>query len=243
MKQLALVMLSVCVAFAQTQQVSVGNNSPNIDHVAGNLTITYTLVEQGPCTIVSGTSPDSAGRISSDYASSLFKDADVTRLPFGPSDRPFISDAGTSLPNTFSFPPSVTADGLPTSLASPVKPLSWLEDSNATSDRPLTGGVIADYPSSLSVITIIKLSLSDVIAGSTVADSVAGTHIDNPIFARALTVRTALDSPPFANTLVGSSSILTGTDYASLSKSLADLTVRGDAITGWSLTYIPGDHR
>jgi hypothetical protein len=40
------------------------------------------------------------------------------------------------------------------------------------------------------------------------------------------------------NPFAGASSIVTGTDYPSLSKSISDLTATGHIITGWTLTYL-----
>jgi hypothetical protein len=48
---------------------------------------------------------------------------------------------------------------------------------------------------------------------------------------------------PFTNAPVGSSSIITGTDYASLSKSFSDITSSGHIVTAWTITYLAADPR
>jgi len=89
MRQLALTLLSALVAFAQTQQVSSGINSPNVANVGGSVTITiYTCVVDsgwldGPRATFTGTStysttlPSVAGTIG---ASSMF--TGTGNLPF-----------------------------------------------------------------------------------------------------------------------------------------------------------------
>ena len=65
----------------------------------------------------------------------------------------------------------------------------------------------------------------------------------SPILDSALSVRTALQWSAPVTAAAGSSAIITGTDYVSLSKSLADLTAHGKTITGWAVAYLAGDER
>jgi hypothetical protein len=68
-------------------------------------------------------------------------------------------------------------------------------------------------------------------------------NVYGSVLASTLAGSATLDGSSIPSTLLGSSSTITGTDYPSLSKSLADLTTRGNIITGWSLTYLPGGAR
>jgi len=65
------------------------------------------------------------------------------------------------------------------------------------------------------------------------------------VFTGGSAVAPTLDSVSltFTSTAAGSSSIITGTDYLSLSKSVSDLTSSGQIITGWTITYLPNKPR
>jgi len=65
------------------------------------------------------------------------------------------------------------------------------------------------------------------------------------VFTGGSAVAPTLDSVSltFTSTAAGSSSIITGTDYLSLSKSVSDLTSCGQIITGWTITYLPNKPR
>jgi hypothetical protein len=54
---------------------------------------------------------------------------------------------------------------------------------------------------------------------------------------------TSVSGYPFSNSSGSSSSVMAGADYASLSKSLSDITSSGHVITGWIVTYLPAESR
>lgn len=47
----------------------------------------------------------------------------------------------------------------------------------------------------------------------------------------------------FTSAALGPGSVITGTDYTSLSRSLSDLTSTGGVVTGWTLTYVTNERK
>ena len=73
--------------------------------------------------------------------------------------------------------------------------------------------------------------------------NLADRHINSLVLAGTSLGGSTVDLSSVARNLVGSSLIVTGTDYQSLSESLADLTARDDIITGWTVVYLAGNTR